>query len=85
MPDPKEHIKKLNEIMPKVPNMKWGALTNTYPTNAKINQLNKMLPTIKNGIVSLRKKTKFTLMVLQLEENQQTLLHNFFITVLIFD
>jgi len=44
MPDPKEHIKKLNELMPKIPNMKWGALTNVYPTNAKLNQINKMIP-----------------------------------------
>ena len=44
MPDPKEHIKKLNELMPKIPNMKWGALTNFLPTNAKINQINKMIP-----------------------------------------
>ena len=44
MPNPKEHIKKLNEIMPKIPNIKWGALTNAYPTNAKLNQINKMIP-----------------------------------------
>ena len=44
MSDPKEHVRKLNEIMPKIPNMKWGALTNTVPTNAKLNELNKMLP-----------------------------------------
>ncbi len=44
MPDPKEHIKKLNQLMPKVPNMKWGALTNAYPTNAKIKEINKMIP-----------------------------------------
>ncbi len=44
MPDPKEHVKKLNELMPKVPNMRWGALTNAYPTNAKIKKINKLLP-----------------------------------------
>ena len=44
MPDPKEHVKKLNEIMPKIPNMKWGALTNAYPTNAKLNELGRLLP-----------------------------------------
>ena len=44
MADPKEHVKKLNELMPKIPNMKWGALTNTPPTNAKLKELNKLLP-----------------------------------------
>ena len=39
-----EHIKKINEIMPKIPNMKWGALTNAVPTNAKIKEMNKLLP-----------------------------------------
>lgn len=44
MPDPQEHIKKINEIMPKVPNMKWGALTNAYPTHAKLNEMSRLLP-----------------------------------------
>lgn len=44
MPYPKEHIKKLNDIMPKVSNMKWGALTNAYPTNAKLIEISKILP-----------------------------------------
>ena len=30
--------------MPKIPGMKWGAITNEFPTNAKIKQLNKFLP-----------------------------------------
>lgn len=38
------HIKKINDIMPKIPGMKWGALTNVYPTNAKLKQLNRLLP-----------------------------------------
>jgi hypothetical protein len=37
-------MKDINDILPKIPNMKWGALTNVYPTNAKINELNKFLP-----------------------------------------
>jgi len=44
MPDPKEHIKKLNDIMPKIPNMRWGALTNTAPTNAKLQEMSRLLP-----------------------------------------
>ncbi|NIP62810.1 MAG: hypothetical protein GWN01_12910 [Nitrosopumilaceae archaeon] len=37
-------VKYLNELMPKVPKMRWGALTNAYPTNAKLNELNRLLP-----------------------------------------
>ena len=45
MPDTKEHVKKLNDVMPKVPNMRWGgALTNAYPTNAKVKEISKLLP-----------------------------------------
>ena len=28
-------MKDINEILPKVPNMKWGALLNKKPTNKK--------------------------------------------------
>jgi hypothetical protein len=28
-------MKDINDIMPKVPNMKWGALMNKPPTNEK--------------------------------------------------
>ena len=44
MQDPKEHIKKLNDIMAKVSNMEWGALTNACPTNAKLIENSKILP-----------------------------------------
>lgn len=37
-------MKDINDFMPKIPGMKWGALTNTFPTNAKLKQLNRMLP-----------------------------------------
>ena len=37
-------MKDINEIMPKVPNMKWGALLNKKPTNTKIEELNNLLP-----------------------------------------
>ena len=37
-------MKDINDILPKIPNMRWGCLTNQYPTNAKLKQLNKMLP-----------------------------------------
>ena len=29
-------MKDINDIMPKVPDMKWGALLNKKPTNKKI-------------------------------------------------
>ena len=37
-------MKDINEILPKIPNMKWGALLNTKPTSQKVNELNKLLP-----------------------------------------
>lgn len=37
-------MKDINDLMPKIPGMRWGALTNKFPTNAKIKQLNKLLP-----------------------------------------
>jgi len=37
-------MKDINDIMPKVPNMKWGALLNRPPTNDKVEEMNKMFP-----------------------------------------
>ena len=37
-------MKDINDVMPKVPNMKWGALLNKKPTNKKIEELNNLLP-----------------------------------------
>ena len=34
----------INEIMPKIPYMKWGALMNKAPTNDKVTELNKIFP-----------------------------------------
>ncbi len=39
-----EVVNTLNQIMPKIPSMRWGALTNILPTNAKIKQMNRLLP-----------------------------------------
>jgi len=39
-----EFVSKLNKAMPKIPDMKWGALTNILPTNAKLNEMNRLLP-----------------------------------------
>ena len=37
-------MRDINEMMPKVPNMKWGALTNVFPTNDKIKEMDKLFP-----------------------------------------
>ncbi|WP_299291718.1 hypothetical protein [Nitrosopumilus sp.] len=37
-------MKDINDIMPKVPNMKWGALMNKPPTNEKFEEMNKIFP-----------------------------------------
>ncbi len=41
-------MKDINEIMPKIPNMRWGALLNKYPSNNKVKQMNNIFP--KNGM-----------------------------------
>jgi hypothetical protein len=33
-------MKDINEIMPRVPNMRWGALMNKPPTNKKVKEMN---------------------------------------------
>jgi len=35
-------MKDINDIMPKVPNMRWGALMNKAPTNDKVKEMNKI-------------------------------------------
>jgi hypothetical protein len=37
-------MKDINDIMPKVQNMKWGALMNKAPTNDKVEEMNKIFP-----------------------------------------
>ena len=37
-------MKDINDVLPKVPNMKWGALMNKAPTNDKGEELNKIFP-----------------------------------------
>ena len=37
-------MKDINEIMPKIPNLKWGALMNLPPTNNKVKEMNKIFP-----------------------------------------
>lgn len=37
-------MRDINDMMPRIPNMKWGALTNKYPTNKNVKELDQMLP-----------------------------------------
>ena len=41
---PFKSMKDINEVLPKVPNMKWGALMNKAPTNKKVKELDKIFP-----------------------------------------
>jgi hypothetical protein len=37
-------MKDINEILPKIPNMRWGALMNKAPTNKKVKEMDKIFP-----------------------------------------
>lgn len=37
-------MRDINDIMPKIKNMRWGALTNMPPTNQKIHYIDHVLP-----------------------------------------
>ena len=37
-------MKDINDYMPKVDGLRWGALTNIYPTKSIVKQFDKMLP-----------------------------------------
>ena len=37
-------MKDINEILPKIPQMRWGALLNTPPTNKRIEEMNNIFP-----------------------------------------
>lgn len=37
-------MRDINDIMPKVPNMRWGALMNKAPTSDKVEEMNKIFP-----------------------------------------
>lgn len=51
-----EVVRRLNKAMPKVPDMKWGALTNIYPTNAKLEEMNRLLPHDKKWHILFEEK-----------------------------
>lgn len=37
-------MKDINKIMPKLHGMRWAAITNQFPTNQKIRELDRLLP-----------------------------------------
>lgn len=37
-------MRDINEIMPKVPNMRWGALMNRPPTSRRVEEMNRIFP-----------------------------------------
>ena len=37
-------MKDINEIMPKIDGMRWGALMNYHPDNAQIKEIDKLMP-----------------------------------------
>ncbi len=43
-PDITVIMRDINEVMPKIKNMRWGALMNTAPTNKKVQEMNTMFP-----------------------------------------
>ena len=37
-------MRDINDLMPKIPDMRWGALTNMPPTNDKVKEMNRLFP-----------------------------------------
>ncbi len=37
-------VRDINDVMPKVPNMKWGALTNRAPTRSRVREMDRIFP-----------------------------------------
>ena len=37
-------MRDINEMLPRIPNMKWGALTNMPPTHHKLEEMNRLFP-----------------------------------------
>lgn len=37
-------MRDINDILPKIPNMRWGALTNRPPTSSRVSEMNKLFP-----------------------------------------
>ena len=37
-------MKDINNILPKMPNMRWGVLMNKAPTNKRVEEMNEIFP-----------------------------------------
>ena len=37
-------MRDINDVMPRIPNMRWGALTNVRPTRSRIAEMNSIFP-----------------------------------------
>jgi len=37
-------VRDINEVMPRVPNMRWGALTNVKPTRGRLEEMRRIFP-----------------------------------------
>jgi hypothetical protein len=37
-------MRDINDMLPKIPNMRWGALTNRPPTNQRVEEMNRLFP-----------------------------------------
>jgi len=60
----------INKIMPTIPGMKWGALTNYYPSNNKIRQLHKLLPHDSKWHLVLKEKGGINIDGIPVEEKK---------------
>lgn len=37
-------MRDINDVMPRIPNMRWGALMNRAPTDDRIREMNRIFP-----------------------------------------
>ena len=54
-------MKDINDIMPKIPNMRWGALMNKAPTSKKVEEMNKIFPDNGKWHTVFEEKEKITI------------------------
>ena len=54
-------MRDINDIMPKIPNMRWGALMNRRPTSDRITEMNKIFPDNGNWHTVFEEKDHVTI------------------------
>lgn len=54
-------MKDINDIMPKIPHMRWGALMNKAPTNDKVEEMNKIFPSNGKWHTVFEEKDRITI------------------------